>query len=386
MHCDVGALRAYLDQGVSPAEHAAMDAHLASCASCRDGLESLRQRSLLIDSLLPELEPPARTIPEPEAALAHFRRSQAETGTAGLYRQLRGWMTMIGTSLSANWRRRAFVGASVLAVLLVFFSFAPVRQAAADFLGIFRVRKFAVIPIDPLQAQRLEDLLNQYGETVFGEPTILREEGEPITVEDASSASGLAGFNVRSPGQLPEGSALREIAVQSGPAMKFDIQMAMVRMLAEAAGLQDVVLPDVETATIEIDVPQVVKQEYLSPSGSFTISQMPSPQASIPDGIDPVIFAELGLQLLGMSAADAQEIARSVDWTSTVVIPMPTDVGESSEITVDGVSGLLLEERNSRGSSGGDRMILWERDGIVYAVEGRRIDSRSLLLVADSLQ
>jgi len=168
--------------------------------------------------------------------------------------------------------------------------------------------------------------------------------------------------------------------------MRFDIQMAMVRMLSEAAGLQDVDLPDVETATIEIDVPQLVTQEYRSPVGSFTIFQMPSPEASIPDGIDPVMFAELGLQLLGMSAEDAQGIARSVDWTSTVVIPMPTDVGESSEITVDGVNGLLVEERDSRGSSGGDRVILWERDGIVYAVEGRRIDSRSLLLVADSLQ
>jgi hypothetical protein len=295
-------------------------------------------------------------------------------------------MTMIEGRVSANWRRRVLVGASALAVLLVLFSFAPVRRAAADFLGIFRVRKFAVIPIDPSQAQRLEDLMDQYGETVFGEPTILREEGEPVTVEDASSASALAGFNVRTPGELPEGSALQEIAVQSGPALRFDIQMAMVRVLAEAAGLQDVALPDVETATIEIDVPQLVTQEFRSPFGSFTIFQMPSPQASIPDGIDPVMFAELGLQLLGMSAEDAQGIARSVDWTSTVVIPMPTDVGESSEITVDGASGLLLEERDSRGSSGGSRTILWERDGIVYAVEGRRIDSRSLLLVADSLQ
>jgi anti-sigma factor RsiW len=149
MTCDLGALRAYLDDEDLPAEHAAMAAHLAGCAPCRDELESLRQQSLLIDSLLPELEPSERIVPEPEAALAQFRRSQAEIGTAGLYQQLRGWVNMIGTSFSANWRRRAFVGASALAVLLVLFSFAPVRQAAADFLGIFRVRKFAVIPIDP---------------------------------------------------------------------------------------------------------------------------------------------------------------------------------------------------------------------------------------------
>lgn len=392
MRCDMGALRAYLDGEDSPAARAAMDAHLADCTSCRRELESMRKRVDLVEALLPELEPHERMIPEPGAALARFRRSQAGARSAGRYqrsarlRQLRGWMTMIEGRVSANWRRRVLVGASALAVLLVLFSFAPVRRAAADFLGIFRVRKFAVIPIDPSQAQRLEDLMDQYGETVFGEPTILREEGEPVTVEDASSASALAGFNVRTPGELPEGSALQEIAVQSGPALRFDIQMAMVRVLAEAAGLQDVALPDVETATIEIDVPQLVTQEFRSPFGSFTIFQMPSPQASIPDGIDPVMFAELGLQLLGMSAEDAQGIARSVDWTSTVVIPMPTDVGESSEITVDGASGLLLEERDSRGSSGGSRTILWERDGIVYAVEGRRIDSRSLLLVADSLQ
>jgi anti-sigma factor RsiW len=167
MTCDLGALRAYLDDEDLPAEHAAMVAHLAGCAPCRDELESLRQQSLLVDSLLPKLESSEQIVPEPEAALAQFRRSQAETGTAGLYQQLRGWVNMIGTSFSANWRR-ALIGASALAVLSCS-ALRPLHGRHSRYLSRAQVRRD---PHDP--SRRNVRLLNQYGETVFGEPTILR--------------------------------------------------------------------------------------------------------------------------------------------------------------------------------------------------------------------
>ena len=56
-----------------------------------------------------------------------------------------------------RWRPAA-VGVAAVVILAILFSFAPVREVAADFLGLFRVRKFAVIPLDQQQIDRLEKL------------------------------------------------------------------------------------------------------------------------------------------------------------------------------------------------------------------------------------
>jgi hypothetical protein len=175
--------------------------------------------------------------------------------------------------------------------------------------------------------------------------------------------------------------------VQTGPAIRFDIERAGLVALAAAAGLGDVAVPEVETLTLEVDVPTTVVQELRTgDGGDLVMLQMPSPQATWPEGIDPVAFAEVGLLLLGMSDEDASRLAETIDWTSTVVVPLPTDIGTSSEVTVDGVTGLLLESSGMEPGSEEERMLLWERDGMVYAVVGKWVGARQLLLAADSLQ
>jgi hypothetical protein len=339
-----------------------------------------------VEELLTRLDAGPQDSPDVDAAWVRFRQRQPAAGTIGLREQLTGWGNQM-THLFATPRRRQALGLiSLVAVLALLFSFAPVRQAAADFLGIFRVRKFAVIPIDPTRAQQLEDLLRAQGDSIFGNKTVLREEGEPQPVANIAEAAALAGFAVRAPAALPDEALLDEITVQTGPAFRFEVERAGLEALTQAAGLQDVRLPDAETLVMEVDVPTMVAQEFRARDEEITVVQLPSPQAALPEGIDPATFAELGLRLLGMSDADAQRLAQSIDWTSTVVIPLPTDVGSSTEVTVDGVTGLLMETFANERGHGYERVLLWERDGMVYAVMGKRADARQLMLVADSLQ
>jgi hypothetical protein len=93
----------------------------------------------------------------------------------------------------------------------------------------------------------------------------------------------------------------------------------------------------------------------------------------------------LGLQILGIPTADAQRIAQEIDWTSTVIIPLPTDVGRSQEVTVDGATGLLLEE-SRQGRPGRNSVLVWERDGILYSVDGQDMDPSLLIQAGDSLR
>jgi hypothetical protein len=286
-----------------------------------------------------------------------------------------------------GWRRAALAGAVALACMLVLMSFAPVRHATADFLGIFRVRKFAVIPIDPAQAQKLDSLANSMGEDAFGKRTVLREEGQPQAVADTSAASAIAGFGVRAPSVLPDGATLRRFTTQTGPAFRFETDRATMQAVLTAAGVEGAPLPDVDKITVEVDVPTTVRQEYqIGPNATLGLMQLSSPQVTLPDGVDPQALGEMALQLLGMPQADAHNLAQSIDWTSTVVIPMPTDVGLSQEVTVDGVTGLLIEGTRKSGTPHRDSLVVWEHNGIVYGLDANNVDAATLLQVADSLQ
>ena len=292
---------------------------------------------------------------------------------------------MILKNFSVGRRRIAAAAAIALCALLVL-TLAPVRQAAADFLSIFRVRKFAVIPLDPAQVAKLESLTDTLDQDAFGKKIVLREEGEPQAVSNAAEASAAAGFAVRAPTALPADARLRAFNVQAGPAVRFEANRATLQALLDASGVQGASLPDAENLTFEVDVPPVVTQDYTIGSGNVSLIQVQDSQATFPAGVDPAALGEIAFQLIGMPAEDAQHLAQSIDWTSTVVIPLPTDAGRSREVTVDGASGLLLEETSSGSYARRSRVLIWERDGIVYSMEGHGVDSELLLQLADSLR
>jgi hypothetical protein len=94
-------------------------------------------------------------------------------------------------------------------------------------------------------------------------------------------------------------------------------------------------------------------------------------------------LAETAFLFLGMPADDAHRMAGSIDWSSTLVIPLPAQAAQAREVSVDGSTGLLIE-----GADAGDPSIalLWERDGILHFLSGTNVDIRMLLDVADSLK
>jgi len=386
-HYDIGLLRAWLDGELLPAEAAQVTPHLEACAHCRETLAQLRDHVHMVSATMEGLEFRG-SMPEPEQALARFRTEISATESHPFrWKDLDRRIRMTSRNLfSPRWRP---LTAAVTAVILVaiLFSIVPVREAAADFLSLFRVRKFAVIPLDQGQMDRLESLARQ-AEDAFGEPQIVREEGPEQVVAGAAEAAALAGYPVRSPGRLPEGTSLEKIAVRSGPAMHFEFEQQALATVLQAAGASTDGLPQTESIVFDVDVANAVLQQYqvASPQSRFSrleFMQVPSPQVDLPAGIDPIALAKTGFLFLGMPAEDAERMANSIDWTSTLVIPLPTDAGRAREVSVDGVTGLLVEDvqSNSRSSA-----VLWERDGILYFMSGTNLDQKVLLDAADSLQ
>jgi hypothetical protein len=384
MRCNPGMIQAYADDDLSTADLEVLKQHMVGCATCQSQLSAVRRRQAGVLARLGALDPPVDEIPDPSQALAVFRvevLSNSKESASTLRRKAK----MIKQTLFTGRWRPVSIGLTAVICLVALFSFAPVRRSAADFLGIFRVRKFAAIPVDPAQAQRLESLADSLDKGTFGKPTTVREAGEAQVMIDAAQASAFAGIQVRTPSVPPLGASLQSLTAQSGPALHFEMDRPTLQAFLNAAGVQGAALPDVEVIKVDVDVPVIVAQRYAAGNAKLTLMQVRSPEVALPDGLDPTALGELGLQVLGIPAADAERIAREIDWTSTVIVPFPTDIARSTEVTVDGSTGLLLEETRQNRSGRGS-VLVWERDGIVYSIDGQNVDPSVLVQVGDSLQ
>jgi hypothetical protein len=81
-----------------------------------------------------------------------------------------------------------------------------------------------------------------------------------------------------------------------------------------------------------------------------------------------------------MSAADAHAFCQTVDWSSTLVVPVPLNGSSFRTVPVDGVNGTLVEMA-ARGKFPGHYTLLWVKNGIVYAIDGAGSADRAIAAV-----
>lgn len=294
--------------------------------------------------------------------------------------------------LKSLWTAHRLLWGSLAALLIFAFllSLEPVRAAAGEILGMFRVRKFAVVSFDPNQVQLNGEAFSaNINQLLSDKVTVLKEPGPPQSVASAAEASALAGIPVRLPTTLPGGGdAQPDIRVEDGMAAQIVVDRARAQALLDLAGLSDVQLPQaLDGATVTIEVPPVVIAQYerpqIGPSGAFVLTQLRSPTVNLPPGVNLAQLGEAGLRLLGLSPEEARQFSRNIDWSSTLVIPLPMDIAAFRDVSVDGVNGVLITERST--SYAPHYILLWQKNGVVYSLAGQG-NAEDMLAVANSLQ
>lgn len=268
--------------------------------------------------------------------------------------------------------RRGIYAALLLVMLFAFaLSFPGVRAAASDFLGLFRVQKFTAISISPAQLH----LLEQIAESGLypGEIRMTQEPGEPRSVASVEEAAELAGRPLRLPAEL---AAPQEIYVMNGGSGQLIVNVQSARAIIRAAGADPGLIPDsLDGKAVSVTAYPTVGMTW----DDVALMQSASPLVEYPEDVDVVAIGEALLQALGMPAGEARRLARNIDWTNTLLLPIPENVATFSEIRVDGVSGLALNSLDGRSAG-----LLWQKDGIVYALSGS--DVAELVKVADSMR
>ena len=277
-------------------------------------------------------------------------------------------------SIMMNQNRK--IAASLATFVLLFaiaLSFPSVRAAANEVLGLFRVQKFAAISISPDQIAILEEVAES-GLTP-GELVILNEPGEAQSVDSVAKAQQLTGLDVRTLSALDEPTAVH---VMDGGDGHLIIDAAQAQEILKIAGADPRLIPDsLDGALVNVNVFATVEQRWQD--GTFLV-QTESPIVNYPDGLDPVPLGEALLQILGMSPTEAARLARSIDWTGTLLLPVPQNVATFSEVTVDGVSGLALNSLDGQGSA-----LMWQKNDVVYILSSPG-HTTELIELADSIQ
>ena len=305
--------------------------------------------------------------------------------------------------------RPLWAGLALLAVLAIALSFPSVQALASNFLSLFRVQQVTALPLDmaALKDSRYDPSL---GETlaplIAQQVTFTRKPAKAQDIADPAQASGLAGFNVRL--SSDPNQALSRLMLQPGLAFEgsFDRALAEQALQALVKSGQVPALPgELDGAKVRVSVPDGVSAAYgkcryntdpaaTTVTGSPTLGigdkclvlvQVPGPKVETPPDLPVARLAEIGLRALGTSPEQAARLAAQIDWTTTLVIPIPRGQVDSRQLAVDGVQGTLLTQAAGQGSLQPGYSLVWVKNGIVYAILGTG-DPAAGLALASSLK
>ncbi|HVP40263.1 MAG TPA: hypothetical protein VMS93_13885 [Candidatus Saccharimonadales bacterium] len=317
--------------------------------------------------------------PELEAGLRERLRRQgpAGEGAGALLRR-------------ARFYRPALAVAAAAAIVVAFVLSPALRASAQAFLDLFRVRNFAAITVDSGRLEQLNHTQLDVKSLLGDQVQELEKPGPPQVVPDAGAASAVAGFAVRTPVTLPTGLMPDTLLVRGRAVARVTVDARKLRQALEALGVSDVRLPDrLDGAQATVRVPPAVVIRYRQGKQVAVLMQAPSPVVELPPGLDLRQLGEIGLRVLGLSPEEAHRFAGTIDWRSTVLIPVPSNASSFREVDVHGQRGLLVTTTGApTGTETGGRrgaVVMWSEGDRVYALAGN-IASEDLLLMAGSLR
>lgn len=285
--------------------------------------------------------------------------------------------------------------AATLLVVFGAFTLPSVRAGARAFLDIFRVVNFAPVSVRSDQVRKFQRGTNVELPTLLGDQVqVLKEAGPPQIVSTPQEASAAAGVRVRLPAWLPVGLERSEFNVMGENAVRVTINTETVNSLIEALGIYDLRVPDEangKSATVRVH--PIVRVDYATRGDRpkrVMLLQGRSPVAELPEGVELPVLAEIGLRILGLESGEAHRFANSVDWRTTLIVPVPADIANFRQIDVQGNPGLIIEttlqphQQKSEQVQQGTH-IMWSSGGSVFVLMGN-VHREELFEIAQSVQ
>jgi hypothetical protein len=389
-HLTDGELRAALDREVGVEQLQ----HLEACRDCQTRQSQLQAEQKQIAHRLAFLTPSDEPVPATQKVWNRFSQQVIMKKETSMFKKWFAFPTVR-------------FGTAALLILALVLAFPGTRALAGELLNLFRVQHVTVVPVDFTGMEQLNGAVgHNISQLISDSVTMKKEPGDPVNVATTDEASQLAGFNVRAPQDVTPS----RINVMSGASFTFTIDRAKAQALLDEAGRSDLVLPEeVDGADVSVNIPSSVsiafgtcpepsseseaereRKREMETSGSpgrvykdcIILAQIPSPEVSAPASLDIAKLAQLGLEFTGMTAEEAAQFTSTVDWTSTLIVPIPKNAASYQQVTVDGVTGTLIERPTDDAPQ---FALFWVKDGIIYTIGGLGSNSQKALEIANSL-
>ncbi|MSQ28034.1 MAG: hypothetical protein EXR51_07855 [Dehalococcoidia bacterium] len=368
-------LPAYLNRTLGAPDAALVEAHLDSCAACRD---ALAEWTAVGDAI--------RRVAVPAPSRGVLDRTFAKLDSPPPVKGWRRWPQLLDRSAFATRPVQAVLAASVLALMVLF---TPLGSLAADLLLVFQPRQFVVVPVILADLQALPTL-GQYGDLALG------PGARPAAAADATAAQAASGIRPLLPAVLPpsvtgpahyltipshngsftfRAAKAQEAAMATGQALPpmppnidgTSVQMTTGRAVVTYFGSEIPLGGAPKAETSPVDPPQLVIVQAFVPTATSS-------------GAPPKELQQYLLSLPGVSPELANAIRAIGDPTTMWPIPVPIGKIQTHNISIDGVPGTVFSD-TSRFVTG----VVWVKDGMVYAAGGP-VKERELLAAAASLR
>lgn len=284
--------------------------------------------------------------------------------------------------------RKAWMPVAVLAAVVIVWSALPVtRRLTQRFFGSLRMRNVQTVNLSlssfvgPGANRTLQQMVTQM---IADKVTVTASENaQPAPT--ANEAGRLAGFRVTLPAGRRDTPTL---TVLGAHAFDLTVDRARLQAILKEAGRADLTVPaSVDGAVVHVRVPRRVRARYgqcprppratanvatpppatLQYGSCLVLTEGPSPAVQVPPGLDLAQLATIGLEVAGLTPAQAHQFLGTVNWTATLGLPIPRFMRSYATVTVNGAPGTLFDLAGRRGPT---YTLVWTRGGLVYSLTG----------------
>ena len=374
-------LRAREDGELAAEESSAVDKHIAECPACQSRSKAVSAAAARVGTLLGTLDVPASAAESnPQMALARFKarlNPQEER------------LPFLSRIFATRWRF-AWATALAAAILAGSLAFPSARSFAQRLLATLRIEKVQTVALDfaSMDSSSNRKLQQGLGQMISDNVVVTTDEKE-MDASSQDAASKLTGFPVKVLSSRQDSPSFR---VAGAHAFHMTVDRARLQEVLDEAGRTDLILPaNLDGAQVSVQVPRSVEVSYgncstnrksrhqdpqpdsadvnppSAPSDCLALIQAPSPTLNMPAELNLQQLAETALQLAGMTPVQARKFCQTIDWKSTLVLPVPRSVSSYEPVSINGIQGTLMRfPSNNRPSYA----LVWVDDGIIYGLVG----------------
>lgn len=374
-------LRARLDGELAPAESTAVDRHIAECPACQSRSKAVSAAAARVGTLLGSLDVPASPAESnPQMALARFKaRLNPQEQRVPLLTRI----------FAPRWRF-AWTASLAVVILAGSLAFPSARSFAQRLLATLRIEKVQTVPLDfaSMDSSSNRKLQQGLGQMISDNVVVTTDEKE-MDASSQDAAGKLTGFPVKLLSSRQDSPNFR---VTGAHAFHMTVDRARLQEVLDEAGRTDLILPaNLDGAQVSVQVPRSVEVSYgdcsnpksrhhgpepadsadanpnTSPVDCLALIQAPSPTINMPAELNLQQLAETALQLAGMTPVQARKFCQTIDWKSTLVLPIPRSVSSYEPVSINGIQGTLMRFPSKNRPS---YALIWVDDGIIYGLVG----------------